>query len=384
MSKTKFSIMLLLLLGGVVGLFATSSVAQAEDVTVLIGHSIHDVNIRATPGLNSSVIGILPAGEKATAIGRNESNNWIQLRYGSITGWAASWVTVYSGDTSLLPVTTEIDPVPVGDPGPFDLKSPFNVNIRSEPSIEAASLGRLPYMAKASAEGRNEASSWVFIEYDGIRGWAAFWLVLLDNDVNALPVIGGATSTPSKQSTPSVSKTTPTIVPDNVPHVTLEAPLLPDSGITVKSPSRTNIRATPSVDGVVIDALLFNESAAVVGRNAGYNWLQINRNGTVGWVARWVVVTSNDTSTVPVTSDLVEIGQAPEVITGRGLYDVYIRSAPSLDSQQIGVLPPVGKAELLSRTEACNWLKVRYEGIEGWVAAWVIIATADVTNLPVE
>ncbi|MBN1313775.1 MAG: SH3 domain-containing protein [Anaerolineae bacterium] len=381
MSKIKFSIVMASFCV-VVGLLATGSVAQAEDVTALTGYSIFDVNIRATPGLNSSVIGVLPASEKVTAIGRNESNNWIQLQYGSTTGWVASWVTVYSGDTSLLPVTTEIDPDPIGGPGPFELTSPFNVNIRAEPTIDSRNLGRLAYMAKASADGRNEASSWVSIEYDGIRGWVAGWLVLLSDDINALPVVGGTGSSSEKPDT-STSKTTPTSPPVSAADVQVEPPL-PSSGITVQSPSRTNIRAIPSLEGSVIDALLYNQDAAVIGRNAGYNWLQINRGGTVGWVARWVVVTSDDTSSVPVTSDMAEVTQAPEVITGRGLYDVFIRSAPSLDGAQIAVLPPAGKATLVARTEAANWIKVSYEDVEGWVAAWVIIATGDVTGLPVE
>ena len=382
MFRNKFSIILALLCIAV-GLLATGSVAQAEDVTALTGYSIFDVNIRATPGLNASVIGVLPASEKVTAIGRNESNNWIQLQYGSTTGWVASWVMVYSGDTSLLPVTTEIDPDPAGGPGPFELKSPFNVNIRAEPTIDSRNLGRLHYMATASAEGRNEASSWVSIEYGGIRGWVAGWLVLLSDDINSLPVVGGTGSSSSEQPASSASKATPTSPPVRVDDVPAEPPL-PSSGITVQSPSRTNIRVIPSLEGGVIDALLYNQDASVIGQNAGYNWLQINRGGTVGWVARWVVVTSADTSGVPITSDLVDVAQAPEVITGRGLYDVFIRSAPSLEAAQIAVLPSAGKATLVSRTETSNWIKVRYEDVEGWVAAWVIIATGDMANLPVE
>jgi uncharacterized protein YraI len=384
MLRNKLSLASALLSIVLLGMITTAQAALAEDVTALIGHSVLDVNIRAMPGLGSSAIAVLPAGEKVTAIGRNPANNWIQIQYGSTTGWVASWVTVYSGDTSLLPVTSDIIPDPVGGPGPFVLTSPFNVNIRSAPSVEASNLGRLPYNAKASAKGRNEAGSWVSVEYQGIRGWVAAWLIILDNDINALPIVSSPGVPAAPTSPVSTVKPAATQGPVSGVPVTQSAPVLPGSGITVQSPARTNIRFTPSLDGGVIDALLFNQTASVVGRNAGNNWLQINRGGTVGWVARWVVVTSNDTFGVSVTSDMAEIGPAPEVITGHGIYDVFIRSGPSLESGQVAVLPPAGKAELVSRTEAANWIKVRYQDVEGWVAAWVIVATADMINLPVE
>jgi N-acetylmuramoyl-L-alanine amidase len=354
----------------------SGSITQAQNVTALAGHSVSDVNVRATPSLSGSTIAVLPAGEKVTAVGRNNANNWIQIQYGNTTGWVAAWVTVYSGNTSLLPITNDSVSEPVGGPGPFVLTSPFNVNIRAAPRVGAANLGRLPFNASASATGRNEANSWVFIEYKGITGWVAAWLTLLSNDINALPIAAGG-SGPSPTTLPS-----PTLAPNTTPITPLEP--LPSGGITVQSLSRTNVRSIPSLNGVVIDVLPFSGTASVIGRNAGGNWLQINHSGTVGWVARWVVVTSDDTSNVIITSDVTEIGPTTGVITGRGIYDVFIRSGPSLNNGQVGVLPPAGKAELLARTAASNWIKVRYQETEGWVAGWVIVATADMLNLPVE
>lgn len=371
----KIRSLLIIVLVSVVA-FTSVSIARAQNVTALVGQSVADVNIRATPGLSGSAIAVLPAGEKVTAVGRNNANNWIQIQYGNTTGWVAAWVTVYSGDTSLLPVTNDSVSESVGGPGPFVLTSPFNVNIRTEPRVGAASLGRLPYTGKASATGRNEANSWVFIEYQGITGWVAAWLTILSNDINALPIAAGG-SGPSPTTSPS-----PTLAPNTTPITPLEP--LPSGAIAVQSPSRTNVRSAPSLNGAVIDVLPFSGTASVIGRNAGGNWLQINHDGTVGWVARWVVVTSDDTSNVLITSDVTEIGPTTGVITGRGIYDVFIRSGPSLNNGQVGVLPPAGKAELLARTASCNWVKVRYQQTEGWVAAWVIVATADMLNLPIE
>src|SRR5262245_41117775 len=84
----------------------------AQTATAFSGNSVAEINIRSAPGVNASSIGVLPPGEKVTAIGRNLGNNWIQIQFGTTTGWVASWLTVYSGDTVLLPVVTDDTPEP--------------------------------------------------------------------------------------------------------------------------------------------------------------------------------------------------------------------------------------------------------------------------------
>src|SRR5512138_3509092 len=105
------------------------STVLAQGPTTLTGFSTSDINIRTAPGQSAGSVGILPASDKFVAIGRNEGNNWVQIQYGTTTGWVAGWLTVFSGDTNLLPIASSVNPQPVGGPGPLDMTSPFNVNM---------------------------------------------------------------------------------------------------------------------------------------------------------------------------------------------------------------------------------------------------------------
>lgn len=347
--------------------------ALAQTATAFIGQSVNDINIRAAPGVNASSIGILPAGEKVTAVGRNSGNNWIQIQFGSTTGWVAAWLTVYSGDTALLPIVSIDEPEPQGTP-PFVMTSPFNVNMRATPGISGAILNTIPFTDQAVAYGRNDLSSWINVEYNGTTGWVAAWLVMLDGDSNALPILvstGGAA--------------TPAATPPNAPSgPATPLPPPPEGGIAVQPPFRVNVRSGPSLQSPVISIIGHTDVAAAIGRNEGSNWLQIQFGSTTGWVARWVVLSSDDTSTLPITSSSTEFVDFDGLITGQSIYDVIIRSGPSINSGQVSVLPAYTAVPLLSRTGSSNWVKVDLQGTQGWVAAWIITASADMTNLPVE
>jgi uncharacterized protein YraI len=345
----------------------------AQDATTLEGRSIHNVNIRATPGVTSAVIAVLPGGAEVTAIGRSPANNWIQIEYDATTGWVASWLLVFSGDTSLLPVTTDIQPPPVDGPGPFNVLSPYNVNIRAAPDVEAAKLGVLPYSTEALATGRNEASSWVRIKYQNLEGWVAAWLVILNGDITALPV--------STSTVPTTPTTTATPGPTPTPGGTL--PPSP-TGITVFTPFRVNVRSTPTIDGPILDVLSAGTTVNAIGRNAGNNWLQVEYGSTTGWVAVWVVMASDATSALPVTDSSAAVAVVGFDLYGRGIYDLVMRAGPDLNYGPLATIPAGTEVLLLARTADSDWLKASYQGTEGWLAAWVVVGNADFNNLEVE
>ena len=373
-------------------LVAAAPAAIAQGPTTLTGFSVSDINIRTGPGLSASSVGILPAGDKVVAIGRNTGNNWIQIQYGSTTGWVAKWVTVYSGDTALLPVASDVDPTPVGGPGPFDLSSPFNVNVRVQPDVKSGLLTTIPFKSHAQAIGRTASSSWVNVTFDGTTGWVAGWLVILSGDVNALPVTSGevvSTPVPGPLTPTPVSGVTPTAgpTPTGVPAEGTPIPPPPGGGIAVKAPGKANIRTSPNADAAIISVISYSDiNVVAVGQNASKNWLQVVNGGTEGWVARWVVLTSDSTANLPVTSDSAEILplQGGTAVLVKGIYDIFIRSGPGVNYGQLAALPAYTSASATARTPDNDWLKVSYQNTEGWVAAWVVTATGDYTNLPVD
>jgi uncharacterized protein YraI len=365
--RRKLLLALLLIVTSVLWLAPARDI-QAQSPATFTAKTVFDVNIRATPGINSGVLAVFPAGTQATAIGRSPGNNWIQVEYQQTTGWVAAWLVVFSGDTSLLPVTTDIQPEPVTTNDPILLSSPYNLNIRAEPNPSARILGKLPFATPVSALQRTSNSSWVRIDYNGTQGWVAAWLSTLNQDINGLSVGEGAAS-PTAQ--PTGTRTPNTPAPTPVPGT----PAAP-TGITITAPHRVNIRATPSTSGSVLTMMPFGAQAAAAGRNVGNNWIQVQYGNTLGWVAKWVVVASDNTVNLPVTSDVVDVTPAAgTTITGAGMYNVIIRTGPGSTFGEVGQLPANTNANLLGRTSDSAWIRLSYEGTEGWVASWVIFAS---------
>jgi uncharacterized protein YraI len=367
---------LLLIVASVLWLIPAQDI-QAQSTASFTAKTIFDVNIRATPGINSGVLAIFPSGAQGTAIGRSPGNNWIQMQYQQTTGWVAAWLVVFSGDTSLLPVTTDMQPDPITTNDPVLLFSPYNLNIRAEPNASARILGKLPFGTRVSALQRTSNSSWVRIDYNGTQGWVAAWLSILTQDINGLSIGEGETSpaaVPTGTMTPQ--NPAPTPVPGTPPAPT---------GIIITAPHHVNIRATPSVSGAVLTLFPFGAQAAAVGRNAGNNWVQVQYGNTLGWVAKWVVVASDNTVNLPVTSDAADVTPAAgTTITGAGMYNVIIRTGPGSSFGEVGQLPANTNATLLGRTSDSAWIRLSYEGTEGWIASWVIFASADMNNLPIQ
>ncbi|MCC6904823.1 MAG: SH3 domain-containing protein [Anaerolineae bacterium] len=360
-------------------LFVTT--AAAQNSAALSAKSIFDVNIRSVPGLNGSAIGVLPGGEQVTAIGRNTANNWVQIeRKDGTGGWVAGWLLTFSADPLILPVTTTWDTPSPGIANPTAMIAPYNINVRAEPSIDAPVVAVIPFNTEAEANARTESSSWVRVRYDGVEGWVARWLVILRADVIALPVGSGvSTFVPATVPASAAASATPRATPAAAP-----AAAASPTGVTATAPFRVNIRTTPSsLSGVILDVIPYNAVVPVLGRNAGNNWLQVQYGDSVGWVARWVVVTSDDPLNLPVLSDLNEISPFVGTIEGRAIAAVQLRAGPGTAFAPFNTIQPGTKFALTGRTDDKSWVRIALQGTEGWVASWVITATADISNLPV-
>lgn len=56
----------------------------------------YTLNIRSGPGTNFSRIARLPAGQAASLVGRNSSNEWYQINYNGVVGWVSAQYAVVS------------------------------------------------------------------------------------------------------------------------------------------------------------------------------------------------------------------------------------------------------------------------------------------------
>lgn len=73
------------------------------------------INVRSGPGTNYDLIGVMIAGEEASALGRSAGGSWIQVSYPGVTS-GVGWV--YSPLVTLLGATTLqiIEPPPTATP----------------------------------------------------------------------------------------------------------------------------------------------------------------------------------------------------------------------------------------------------------------------------
>jgi hypothetical protein len=74
------------------------------------------VNVRTCPSTNCDLVGVLIAGQKASAIGRSRGGEWIQILYAGVPGnvaWVYSAFVVLESGQSLLPI---VEPPPTPTP----------------------------------------------------------------------------------------------------------------------------------------------------------------------------------------------------------------------------------------------------------------------------
>lgn len=170
----------------------------------------------------------------------------------------------------------------------------------------------------------------------------------------------------------------PTAVPTTAPPVDIP----PGTATATVNTGRLNVRAAPDpINGTILLKVDRGQTYPVVGRNADGSWVQLNVNGTLGWVNAAYVVLSGS-APLPVNSGLpVNTGY---FVTATP-YAVYIRAAPSNDAQVLDVLPLGISAQVVGRDATGSWWQISYGVYSGWVASRLAIIQggADLNKIPI-
>lgn len=124
---------------------------SAKGETIVI--NTKSLNVRSGPGLTYPVTGSMKQGERAEVL--STSGDWHEIKFGSGTGWIASWLVVNEGAKELKPVTA--------------ISKVNALNIRSGPSLNTAVIGQLNAGEAAVVTGRQ--GEWASIVKNGIDGW---------------------------------------------------------------------------------------------------------------------------------------------------------------------------------------------------------------------
>lgn len=159
--------------------------------------------------------------------------------------------------------------VPIPRTGARVVTNRDDVNVRLVPAIGAEVIGTVDAGFAADVEARSADNQWVRIDFAGEQGWIGFPVIsLIEGDLNNVP-IGD---------------------PRTIPYGGWENPR---AGITtVTSPytgrlanSGLRVRGGPSRGYPVLANAPRYTVFSLLGRTAANNWVQVNFEGTLGWVA---------------------------------------------------------------------------------------------------
>jgi uncharacterized protein YgiM (DUF1202 family) len=175
-----------------------------------------------------------------------------------------------------------------------------NANVRIVPAIGAELRGTVPAgFVFDEVTGRSPDNEWIRVVFNGEEAWVNLApLTVLEGDVSALPVAD----------------------PRTIPYGGFEAPRAgrsdATSNISARLPnSGLRLRAGPSTGYPVLANLPRYTVVPVLGRTLGNSWIQVNFEGTLGWI----------------TSGFVDITVPPGTVLSDLPLDGVVADAPPLD-----------------------------------------------------
>ncbi|GEM_PF-2082561 len=173
--------------------------AEPTGVTATAGNSA--VRMRSGPGTRFSRVGSLPAGASAPVLGRNAAGDWLYIEYSGVRGWVAGWLCIITGDLNSVPVVDQNgngaapappSPQPPSNPGEptgITATATTTLRIRSGPGTGYSQVGTMPARENAPVLGRSQSSRWLLVNYNGTQGWVAAWLVIVNGNLDSVPVV---------------------------------------------------------------------------------------------------------------------------------------------------------------------------------------------------
>jgi uncharacterized protein YraI len=168
------------------------------------------VRVRSGPGTDFEQVGSVDVGATVPVLGKNPAGDWLYIEANGVRGWAAGFLFRIQGDLNTVPVVDQNGggaavptavPTPAGgtppqpttappaNPGAVTGVSLSTVRVRSGPGTNYAPVGAIHGGTTVTLLARTGSSQWIYLEYQGIRGWVATWLLQITGDVNTLPVL---------------------------------------------------------------------------------------------------------------------------------------------------------------------------------------------------
>ena len=323
--------------------------AAAAEVVIRGQVTVHgDLNVRAGPGTEYPVVGGATLGQEFAVTGKNADGSWWQIDLDGQPGWIfAPYVTAV--DTENVPV------VAAGESEMMEKRAFVTVNgdmnVRNGPGTDYAVIGPATFGQKYDITGQSEDGEWWRIEYDGQPGWIFAPFVEAAGAENVATVGSG------------------------------EGPAQGRAVVTVNG--EMNVREGPGTAYEIVGAATLGQEFPITGKNADGDWWQIDFNGQTGWLYAPFVTAAN-TENVPFAGGGEMAAPVGAVATIND--DLNVRAGPGTEYARIGGAHAGEQYPITGRDETGEWLRVDFNGQNGWVFAQFVTAAsaADVPVVAVE
>ncbi|TQR14796.1 SH3 domain-containing protein [Psychrobacillus soli] len=294
--------------------------AQENEVSV----NVASLKVRSGPGLTYDTIGAVTQNDKLIVI--DKENDWLQVKYGTTTGWVASWYT--SSET--IEMTNKL------------IVSKVNrLNVRTEPSTSSAVIGQLSEGDQTPAY--KSEGEWIEIDFQGRKGW-----------------VNGAYITVAQQTPNGMTNSkTPSLEKQFVVSVDI-----------------LNVRTQADLSSKQIGQVTKGTQLEVL--DTDHNWVKVQLdNGKSGWVYSFYGTFSNEMQST-------QSSESTNTITI--LYNgTNLRSDSTTNS---AVVKRVDAGETFEVTDKVNdWYKIILENKSiAYAASWVVSASNSIvsTDLPIQ
>jgi uncharacterized protein YraI len=205
-SKSTLLMTLLTLITTIV--FASIAMAQS----LVTATPVTTINVRSGPGLGYTIRGVVPPDFTLEISARNDfaedrmcrgldadNDMWLRIDFNGIEGWISRCVVNIDGDVDALPTAEAATPQLISEIPPFEFDDNITlgaqpesgyvigftrarVNVRAGSSLLDTIVDIAPAIEPIYVIGRTENNRWVRVQYDGVSGWIARYLVQLPSD----------------------------------------------------------------------------------------------------------------------------------------------------------------------------------------------------------
>ena len=215
-----------------------------------------------------------------------------------------------------------------------------SMNFRSEPFAAGSLIGSVPKGSTVTVLGSQ--NGWDRVTFNGVTGW------IHGGNLSNQPAEQPAAANPSAVITASAGAST-------------------SAGESVKVRAGMNFRATPGMDGRIMDGIPAGTTIKYLGSSNG--WDKVVFNGVTGWIASGYT-TPVSTSTTAAASSAASASTGAAASAGQYVKvraGMNFRATPGMDGRIMDGIPAGTKVQYLGSSN--GWDKVVFNGVTGWIAS---------------